>query len=134
MGRLLGVSASGFYARKNRPLSKRALEDITRTARIHAIHRRSGEADGAPSIHAELADDHDIRVGRTRVARLMRAAGLKGLQAAKFVTTIVADLAADRALGKVDRQFSAGSIPKSLPEAIWINPPADDNSDQKEVG
>jgi putative transposase len=115
MGRLLGVSASGFYAWKNRPLSRRALEDITLTAKIHAIHRRSGEAYGAPSIHAELADDHDMRVGRKRVARLMRAAGLKGLQHAKFVVTTVADLAADRALDKVDRQFSAEG-----PDRLWV--------------
>lgn len=56
MGRLLGVSASGFYAWRNRPPSKRALQDFALTAKIQAIHRRSGEAYGAPSIHAELAD------------------------------------------------------------------------------
>ncbi len=44
MGRLLGVSASGFYAWAGRPPSARAVEDIGLTALIHAIHRRS---DGA---------------------------------------------------------------------------------------
>ncbi|HLT90334.1 MAG TPA: IS3 family transposase, partial [Woeseiaceae bacterium] len=115
MGRLLGVSASGFYAWKNREPSRRALQDIALTARIRAIHRRSGEAYGAPSIHAELADDHDIRVGRKRVARLMRVAGLKGLHPVKFVTTTVADPAADRALDKVDRQFNAEG-----PDRLWV--------------
>jgi putative transposase len=115
MGRLLGVSASGFYAWKNRKPSRRALQDIALTARIRAIHRRSGEAYGAPSIHAELADDHDIRVGRKRVARLMRVAGLKGLHPVKFVTTTVADPAADRALDKVDRQFNAEG-----PDRLWV--------------
>ena len=115
MGRLLGVSASGFYAWKSRPPSKRALADIALTARIHAIHRRSGEAYGAPSIHAELADEHDIRIGCKRVARLMRAAGLKGLQPPKFVTTTMVDPAADRALDKVDRQFSADG-----PDRLWV--------------
>ena len=43
--------------------SKRALEDMALTATIHAIHTRSGEAYGAPSIHAELADEHGIGVG-----------------------------------------------------------------------
>ena len=85
MGRLLGVSASGLPCHP----------------------WRSGEAYGASSIHAELADEHDIRVGRKRVARLMRAAGLKGLQPVKFVTTTVVDPEVDRALDKVDRQFSA---------------------------
>jgi putative transposase len=115
MSRLLGVSASGFYAWKDRPLSKRAVEDIGLTAKIFAIHRRSGEAYGAPSITAELADDHDTHVGKKRVARLMRAAGIKGLAPAKFVTTTVADPEADRALDKVDRQFAADG-----PDQLWV--------------
>ncbi len=98
MGRLLGVSASGFYAWMNRPPSARALADIALTAKIHAIHRRSGGAYGAPSIHAELADDYQTRVGKKRVARLMRTAGLAGLQLRRFVTTTVSDPTADRAV------------------------------------
>ena len=78
MSRLLGVSASGFYAWVTRPASARAREDLRLTALIHRIHRRSGGAYGAPSIHAELADDHHTQVGKKRVARLMRAAGLRG--------------------------------------------------------
>lgn len=115
MSRLLGVSASGFYAWLQRPLSARAVEDIRLTAKIHAIHRRSGESYGSPSIHAELADDHQIFVGRKRVARLMRAAALRGLQPRRFVTTTVTDPAADHALDKVDRQFRAGG-----PDRLWV--------------
>ena len=99
-----GVSVSGFYAWNTRPLSARATADIQRTALIHAIHRRSGGAYGAPSIHAALADDHDTHVGKKRVARLMRAAGLHGLQPRRFVTTTIADPVADRALDQVERQ------------------------------
>lgn len=41
MGRLPGVSASGFYAWKNREPSPRAVEDLALTVRIRTIHRRS---------------------------------------------------------------------------------------------
>ena len=115
MSRLLGVSASGFYAWVNRPSSARAVEDIGLTALIHTIHRRSGGAYGAPSIHAELADDYQRRVGQKRVARLMRAAGLHGVQARRFVTTTVGDLTADRARDQVARQFTAAG-----PDRLWV--------------
>ena len=42
---------------------------------------------GSPNIHAELADDYGIRVGRKRVARLMRAAGLRGATLRRYVVT-----------------------------------------------
>ena len=48
---------------------------------------------------SELADDHHRRVGKTRVARLMRAARLQGLRPRRFVTTTIGDPTADRALG-----------------------------------
>ena len=116
MGRLLGVSASGFYAWAGRPPSARAVEDIGLTALIHAIHRRSDGAYGAPSIHAELADDHHRRVGKKRVARLMRAARLQGLRPRRFVTTTIGDPTADQALDQVDREFTPGPTRPSVRE------------------
>jgi len=115
MSRLLRVSASGFYAWVSRPPSARAVEDIGLTALVHAIHRRSGGAYGAPSMHAELADNYQRRVGPKRVARLMRAAGLHGLQARRFVTTTVNDPTADRARDQVDRQCTAAG-----PDRLWV--------------
>jgi len=87
MCRLLKVSPSGFYAWDEQPMSARQRADIALTARIHEIHRRSRETYGSPMIHAELSDEHGIRVGRKRVARLMRAAGLRGATLRKFVVT-----------------------------------------------
>ena len=51
-------------------MSDRDRADLVLTAKIEAIHRRSRGVYGSPSIHAELADDYEIRVGRKRVARL----------------------------------------------------------------
>jgi putative transposase len=115
MCRLLKVSRSGFYVWDGRPLSARAHEDIGLTALIHGIHRRSKGAYGAPSIHAELADDHGVHVGCKRVARLMRAAGLYGVTPRRFIRTTVADPAADRAQDLVERQFTADG-----PDRLWV--------------
>jgi putative transposase len=70
MCRLLSVSTSGFYVWEDRPASARSRYDLYLTGKIHAIHRRSNGAYGSPMIHAELCDDHGIRVGCKRVARL----------------------------------------------------------------
>ena len=78
MCRLLGVSRSGFYAWEDRPMCPRRRVDLMLTGKIAAIHRRSRDTYGSPNIHAELADDHGIRVGRKRVARLMRQNGGSG--------------------------------------------------------
>lgn len=115
MCRLLKISKSGFYAWDGRPPSARAHEDIGLTARIHAIHRRSRGAYGAPMIHAELADEHAVQVGRKRVARLMRSAGLRGVYAARYVRTTQVDPTADRATDLVDRQFAADG-----PDRLWV--------------
>jgi putative transposase len=115
MCRLLGVSTSGFYAWDERPLSKRALEDIALTAKIHAIHRSSRECYGVPRIHAELSQEHDIHVGRKRVARLMRAAGLRGISRRRFVRTTIADEHAHLPPDLVDRNFRIGEL-----DRLWV--------------
>jgi putative transposase len=113
--RLLGVSPSGFYAWRGRPASARALADEVLTEQVRAAYAANREVYGAPRIHAELAD-LGIRVGRKRVARLMRAAGLQGChrrRRAYGVTCQVpgADLAPDR----VDRKFAAAG-----PNQLWV--------------
>jgi len=49
------------------------------THRIVEIHRQSRGTYGGPRVHAELRLGEGIRVGRKRVERLMRQAGLKGV-------------------------------------------------------
>jgi putative transposase len=115
MCRLLQVSRSGFYAWLDRPMSDRGRRDLSLTAKIAAIHRRSKEVYGSPNIHAELADDHGIRVGRKRVARLMRAAGLRGATLRRYAVTTQPDLQAQRAVDLVDRQFYTDG-----PDRLWV--------------
>lgn len=115
MCRLLNVSKSGFYAWDRRPLSARARTDIGLTAKIHEIHRRSRGVYGAPNIHAELADEHGLRVGCKRVARLMRAAGLCGVMPKRFVTTTVRADTEPVSDDLVQRQFKADG-----PDQLWV--------------
>ena len=115
MCRLLRVSKSGFYAWRSRGRSSRAIEDLALTARIYAIHRRSRETYGAPRIHAELADAQGVRISRKRVARLMRAASLRGVQRGRFVRTTRRDPQADEPPDLVDRDFTV-----SEPDRLWV--------------
>ena len=78
MARVLKVSASGYYAWRSRPASARATADADLTRHIRTIHAGSHGTYGAPRVHAELKAD-GLSVGRKRIARLMRAAGIAGI-------------------------------------------------------
>ena len=78
MARVLKVSASGYYAWRSRPASARATADADLTRHIRTIHAGSHGTYGAPRVHAGLKAD-GLSVGRKRIARLMRAAGIAGI-------------------------------------------------------
>ena len=114
MCRVLGVSASGFYAWLDRAPSARAQSDAQLVERITDNHRRSRQTYGMPRVHAELTEQ-GMRVGGKRVARLMRAAGLQGVSRRKWVTTTVRDADARPAPDLVQRHFGA-----KAPDALWV--------------
>ncbi|MXZ60602.1 MAG: IS3 family transposase [Acidobacteria bacterium] len=78
MARVLGVSRSGYYAWKTRPLSSRARADELLKKEISSVHARHHGAYGAPRIHGDL-QRRGWKVSRKRVARLMRELGIHGL-------------------------------------------------------
>lgn len=112
--RVLGVSASGYYAWQSRPLSARAQTDRELLEHIRTIHDRSRGTYGAPRIQAELVAE-GVHIGRKRVARLMQAAGLVGVSRRAFVTTTRRDLAARPAPDLVQRAFAV-----SGPDRLWV--------------
>jgi putative transposase len=114
MCRVLDVSTSGYYAWLSRPESKRAREDEELLERIKTIHSESRGTYGSPRILIELIA-HQIQVGRKRIARLMRAAGLVGVSRRKFVTTTQRDHAAKAAPDLVERNFKADG-----PDKLWV--------------
>src|ERR1700676_4618406 len=96
-------------------MSARERADVELTVRIRAIYHRSRDTYGAPNIHAELADDHGIRVGRKRVARLMRTAGLRGATLRQVVVTTVSDPEREPPTDFVERRFYA-----ERPNRLWV--------------
>ena len=84
------------------------------TEKIRAIHARSRGTYGAPRIHAEL-QTQGIRVGKKRVARLMKAAGLRGVSRRKAPTTTRREPTACPAPDLVERDFTAGG-----PNELWV--------------
>jgi putative transposase len=114
MARLLEVSASGFYAWRGRKPSAHARSDADLLSRIQAIHTRSRGTYGMPRIHAELAGQ-GIHVGRKRIARLMRIAGLRGVSRRRWITTTRRKPDARPAPDLVQRHFSADA-----PDRLWV--------------
>jgi putative transposase len=113
--RVLKVSPSGYYAWQGRPPSSRAMSDAVLTERIRTIHSASDQIYGSPNIHAELRDE-GTRVGRKRVARLMRQAGLRGVSRRRsFVVTTRRDPKQRPAPDLVQRQFVADG-----PNQLWV--------------
>ena len=114
MCRVLGVSPSGYHAWSGRPPSKRQQEDQALAARIRDIHRASRATYGSPRIHAELAGE-GVRVGRKRVARLMRGEGLQGVSRRRGMRTTRRDRDARPAPDLVRREFTA-----SKRDRLWV--------------
>ena len=73
----LDVSTSGFYAWQKREASQRHHEDQVLLERITRVYWSSGGRYGSPRVYKKLVKQ-GVKIGRKRVERLMREAGLKG--------------------------------------------------------
>jgi putative transposase len=114
MCRVLGVSASGYYAWQHRGASARAMTDQQLLEQIRTFHRQSRGTYGTPRIHRDLRAG-GVRVGRKRVARLLKRAGLRGVSRRKWVVTTVRAAHARPAPDLVQRAFTA-----SGPNQLWV--------------
>jgi len=112
---LLKVSRSGFYARLRRPPSARAIADQVLTEQICTAFEDNRKVYGSPRIHAELTDA-GVHVGRKRIARLMRQAGIVGCHRRKRSFSITKqNPKAQAAPDLVDRKFVA-----TRPNQLWV--------------
>jgi putative transposase len=113
----LGVSRSGFYdwltAQAN-PCARR-VADAALSETIVEIHRQSRGTYGAPRVDAELRLGREVRVGRKRVERLMRAKGLEGVTRRRRRGLTKRDAAAIPNDDLVARKFTP-----EAPNQLWV--------------
>lgn len=112
---VLGMSESGYYAWKKRPPSQREQENQSLKAQIHGIWQQFRHCYGAPRIHAELQAQGCV-VGKNRVARLMKALGIRGKGGQKRrPRTTQSDARHPVMPNALERQFDA-----ERPDQIWL--------------
>jgi putative transposase len=114
MCKVLGVSPSGYYAWQTRPVSRRAQANEKLLPEIRAIHSRSRKTYGSPRVHAELTAD-GFRVGKNRVARLMRVENLRGQRKQKQPHTTNSQHSYPVAPNHLNREFHA-----TRPNEKWL--------------
>jgi len=106
MCRVLGVSESGFYAWRSRDESARKVDDRKLALLIRAIFKKKHRRYGSPRMVEELqALGH--RVGRGRVARIMREEGLVARKRRRRVKTTDSSTTVRIAPNLLDRDFTA---------------------------
>ena len=112
--RIAQVSRAAYYDWKEEPVSAREQADAALTATIRAIHTASGGQYGVPRVLAELrAQGEDV--GRKRVARLMKAAGLRGRRPPRWVRTTTPDPTPPAIPDRVHGDFTAPA-----PDVLWV--------------
>ncbi|MEU9288927.1 IS3 family transposase [Streptomyces sp. NPDC048275] len=114
--RELHILSSTYYRwrRSEAEPCERRRQDIELTGQIRQTHQDSGGIYGQPRVHAVLKRE-GVRVGRKRVERLVREAGLAGISPRRSKGFTRRDPDADLAPDLVQRDFRAPA-----PNRLWV--------------
>jgi transposase InsO family protein len=113
--RCLRVTRSGFHAWQQRPEAAHTKRDRQLKILVRASFVASKGRYGSPRIHRDLLEDHQERVSRKRVIRLMQEDGLKARMRKRFTCTTMSDHDQPVAANLLDRQFTADA-----PNRRWV--------------
>ena len=113
--RILQVSASGYYAWQDRPLSKHAQEEFRLEVEIKAAHKRTKQVYGAERLQHDLAK-HGIQVGICRIKRIRRKLGIRCKQKRKFKATTNSKHSLPVVENILNQQFQV-----SQPNQVWLS-------------
>src|SRR5450755_3960574 len=106
---LLRASRAGYYSWRDRKPSEHEKEDAQLATQILVIHKQSHETYGSPRIHAQLRHD-GTRVGRKRVARIMRKEGVSVRLRRRYRKTTDSKHGHPIAPNLLQRRFAINSI------------------------
>lgn len=111
--RAVGVSRSSYYAQQNRQPSNRQKENEELVVAIKKSHKESRKTYGGPRIARDLSEA-GFKVGRNRVARLMRKEGITAHLGRKFRKTTDSAHSFPIAENLLDRNFEVDA-----PDKVW---------------
>ena len=86
MCQMLGVSRSGYYARRKRPVSAREMANQELYKKIKVVYNENHGVYGSPRIYRALKKQ-GVACSENRVARLMRLQNLQAKQTKRYKTT-----------------------------------------------
>jgi len=113
--RVLEVARSAYNQWAQAQSTDHETDAVRLTVHIKAIHRQSRGTYGSPRVHRELLEQ-GFKVGRHRVARLLRENGLSGTPKRRFrPTTTDSEHADPIAENLLNRDFTASS-----PNQAWV--------------
>jgi putative transposase len=112
---VLSVSASGYYAWMDRPLSDRARKELRLELEIRAADRRTRQTYGPERLQHDLAE-HGIRVGVCRIKRIRKKLGIRCKQKRKFKATTDSRHKLPVAENLLGREFKV-----SQPNSVWVS-------------
>jgi putative transposase len=115
MARTLRVSASGYYAWKDRPLSKRDQEELRLEIQIKAADTRTKQTYGPERLQRELAR-HSVQVGICRIKRIRTKLGIRCKQKRKFKATTYSKHNLPVAENLLNQQFKVNA-----PNKVWLS-------------
>jgi putative transposase len=115
ISRILKVSPSGFYAWRDRPLSKWAQDEARLEVEIRAAHKRTRQTYGAERLQQDLAE-HGIQVGICRIKRIRRKLGIRCKQKRKFKATTDSKHELPVAENILGQRFTV-----SAPNKVWTS-------------
>lgn len=117
MCKTYGVSEAGYFAWLKRKTSERQRTDTRLKAHIRASYKASDKSYGSPRILRDLRANGE-RIGRKRVARLMREDGLYAIQPKRFRATTDSNHSLPIAPNIVQRRFNEFS---PAPNRLWVS-------------